>query len=126
MLQRIKSSKVPGAIGSYSQATLIDSFIFTSGQLPLDTEIGDIRQQTKQSLQNIENILKDNGSDLDHVIKTTVYLKQIEDFSQMNEVYISFFKEGDYPARTAFQVGNLPKNALVEIEAIAILKEEVE
>ncbi len=98
--------------------------IFTSGQLPINVETGKIDQpesiewQVAQSLRNVQAILEDNGSSMKNIIKTTVYLDNIEDFASFNAVYQTFF-DGDYPARTAFEVGSLPFGALVEIEAIA-------
>ena len=119
----IKTDQAPAAIGPYSQAIQIDQLIFTSGQLPLDASgqmAADIVQQTWQSLNNIKNILEAAGSGMDKVIKTTVFLGDMNDFAQMNEVYASFFK-APYPARSALQAARLPKDARVEIEAVATL-----
>jgi 2-iminobutanoate/2-iminopropanoate deaminase len=122
----ISTLKAPQAIGPYSQAIGISELIFTSGQLPINNETGkiaddDIEEQTKQSLTNLSEILKAAGSDLTKVLKTTVYLSDMKNFDKMNEIYKTFFKVGSYPARTAIQVARLPKDALVEIEAIAHL-----
>lgn len=124
MKEIIFTSNAPEAIGPYSQAVSLDSLIITSGQLPIDPATGafssdDIRVQTKQSLQNINAILESVGSGMDKVLKTTVFLTDIADFSAMNDVYASFFPEGCCPARSAVQVAALPKNAKVEIEVIA-------
>lgn len=119
----VNTEKAPGAIGPYSQAVTTGNLIFVSGQLPLDPATGafpeGIAAQTRQSLTNAKNILEAAGSSMDNVVKTTVFLSDIANFSAMNEVYGTFFTEGNYPARSAFEVACLPKNALVEIEIIA-------
>ncbi len=122
----INTEKAPGAIGPYSQAISDGKLIFVSGQLPIDPATGafpegGIAEQTRQSLTNAKNILEAAGSGMDKVVKTTVLLDNIADFGAMNEVYGTFFSEGGYPARSAFEVGKLPKDALVEIEVIATL-----
>ena len=119
----IVTKLAPGAIGPYSQAIKAGDTIYVSGQLGLNPSTGsfdkdDIVTQTTQSLKNIENILQSEGYSLDDVCKTTVFLKDINEFTKMNEVYGTFFKE-PYPARAAFEVKALPKDARVEIEAIA-------
>lgn len=120
---QVASDKAPAAIGPYSQAIKAGNFVFTSGQLPMDPATGDIsgdiQAQTKAVLTNLSNVLEAAGSSLDQVVKTTVYLADINDFGPMNEVYASFFK-GVAPARSAFEVANLPKGAKVEIEAVAL------
>ena len=121
----IKTDKAPAAIGPYSQAVRAGNTLYISGQIPIDPATGvfageDIRTQTAQSLTNIRNILEAAGADMSNVVKTTVLLKDIADFGAMNEVYAKFFQE-PYPARAAFQAAALPKDALVEIEAIAVL-----
>ena len=121
----IATSKAPGAIGPYSQAIMTGNLIYTSGQLPMDAETGemvanDIVLQTRKSLQNVKAILEEAGSSMDKIVKTTVYLSDMANFGKMNEVYKEFFT-GDYPARSAFQVARLPKDALVEIEVVAIV-----
>ncbi len=119
----IATEKAPGAIGPYSQGIDAGSLIFTSGQLPINPEdkkliTDDIKAATKQSLLNVQAILEAAGSSLDKVIKTTVFLKDLNDFAAMNEVYAEFFK-GDCPARSAVQVAKLPLDAPIEIEVIA-------
>ena len=123
--QAIATEHAPAAIGPYSQAIQAGNTIYVSGQLPIDPATGafagdDIQSQTKQSLTNIQSILKEAGADMSAVVKTTVLLKNIADFAAMNEVYASFF-EAPFPARAAFQAAALPKDALVEIEAVAVL-----
>jgi len=124
MNQPISSSKAPAAIGPYSQAIKAGSTLFISGQLPIDRETNafpgeDIRLQTRQSLTNIGHILHEAGMDFCDVVKTTVFLRDINDFAAMNEVYAEFFTE-PFPARAAIQVAAVPKNAMLEIEAIAV------
>ena len=119
----LTTSKAPGAIGPYSQGVRANGFVFISGQLPIDPATGEfagntIIEQTKQSLLNIKHILESEDIALNDVVKITVLLKDINDFAAMNEVYAGFFKK-DCPARSAFQVAALPKDALVEIEVIA-------
>lgn len=125
MKQVIHTDKAPAAIGPYSQAIQIGQLLFTSGQVPIDPETGaivegGIREQARQSLNNIKAILNAAGTNMGAVVKTTVFLQDMNDFAAMNEVYAQFFQE-PYPARSAVQVGRLPKDALVEIEAIAQL-----
>jgi 2-iminobutanoate/2-iminopropanoate deaminase len=119
----ISTTKAPAAIGPYSQAIEINGFVYASGQIPIDPATdqfveGGIKEQTRQSLTNAQNILKEAGTDLSHVVKTTVFLSDIANFAPMNEVYAEFFTE-PYPARSAVAVKDLPKGALVEIEVIA-------
>ena len=124
MKKEIKSSKAPGAIGPYSQAVQAGNLIFVSGQLPINAETGempsDIKAQTRESIKNIKAILAEAGATLDNVVKTTVFLTDMEYFAPMNEVYAEEFK-AIFPARCAFAVKELPKKALVEIEVIAAL-----
>lgn len=120
----IHTPAAPAAIGPYSQAIAAGNTIYVSGQIPIDPATGafaggDITTQTRQSLTNLKNILHAAGADLCDVVKTTVYLAHMEDFAPMNQVYAEFFRE-PYPARAAFEVACLPKNALVEIECIAV------
>ncbi len=120
----IHSTLAPKAIGPYSQAIATNNLVFVSGQLGIDASTGefkgtDIHSQTTQSMENIKAILKEAGLGMDSVVKTTILLKSLDDFSVVNEIYGSYFKE-PYPARATFQVAKLPKDALVEIEAIAI------
>ena len=123
MKTQIKTEKAPAAIGPYAQGNGVGGLIFTSGQLPLDPQSGifpeGIAKQTERSLLNVKAILEEAGSSMEKVIKTTVFLKDMNDFSAMNEVYATFFKEGAYPCRSAVEVARLPKDALVEIEVIA-------
>ena len=119
----VKTNKAPAAIGPYSAGICAGNFVFTAGQIPLDPETGlmpeTIEEQTRQSLSNVKAILEAAGTDLAHVIKTTVFLQNMGDFAAMNGVYGEFFTE-NCPARSAVEVARLPKNALVEIEAVAI------
>jgi 2-iminobutanoate/2-iminopropanoate deaminase len=124
MNQAIATKNAPAAIGPYSQGIKAGKTIYVSGQIPIDPATGefagqDIETQTRQSLTNIKNILKEAGADMSDVVKTTVLLKDIADFAAMNKVYAEFFTE-PYPARAAFQVAAIPKGALVEIEAVAV------
>ncbi|MCY7363052.1 MAG: RidA family protein [Ignavibacteria bacterium] len=116
------SDKSPAPIGPYSQAVGFDNLIFTSGQIALDTDgkivSSEIEEQTCKAITNIKNILEDNGSSLENVIKTTVFLKDMNDFNSMNEVYNEYFKNS-MPARSTVEVSRLPKDVRVEIEAIA-------
>jgi 2-iminobutanoate/2-iminopropanoate deaminase len=119
----IATKNAPGAIGSYSQGIRANGFVFASGQIGLDPATGEfvkgsIVEQSRQALLNVKNVLEAAGSGLDKAVKTTVFLKDINDFAAMNAVYSEFFKT-DCPARSAVQVAALPKGALVEIEVIA-------
>ncbi len=118
----IATTEAPGAIGPYSQAIDAGAFVYTSGQLPINPADGtmpaDITAQTRQSLANVQAILRQAGLTMDNVIKTNVYLADMADFGAMNSVYQEFFS-APYPARSAVAVRTLPKNALVEIEVIA-------
>ena len=121
----ISTPNAPAAIGPYSQAVRIGDLLYTSGQIPLDPATGtlvegDIAVQARQSLNNVKAILEAAGADMSAVVKTTVFLKNMDDFAAMNEVYAQFFAE-PYPARSAVQVAKLPKDVLVEIEAVAAL-----
>lgn len=124
MKKEINSSAAPAAIGPYSQAIRTGNLIFVSGQLPIDAATGempsDIKAQTRRSIENIKAILTEEGATLDNVVKTTVFLADMSYFGPMNEVYAEEFKK-TYPARCAFAVKELPKQALVEIEVIAAL-----
>ena len=127
MIQRaVKTDKAPEAIGPYSQAIVAGDWVFAAGQIPLNPETGEIvagpiERQTERVLKNLEAVLEAAGSDLAHVVKTTVYLSSMDDFAVFNETYASFFQE-PYPARATVEVANLPKGVLLEIEAIAVLK----
>ncbi len=125
MKKIIATKNAPQAIGPYSQAVQAGDMLFISGQIPLDPATSEIvgrtaAEQSEQVFKNIGAILKAAGLDYQDVVKTTVLLKSIQDFASVNEVYARYFT-GEYPARAAYEVGNLPKNALVEIEAIATL-----
>lgn len=119
----IYTKQAPEAIGPYSQAIGFEKLIFTSGQLPLDPKTGKIvsggiEAQTRQSILNLQSILKEGGSDLSQVLKTTVLLSNMNNFDAMNKVYAEFFT-GNFPARSAVQVARLPMDAMVEIEVAA-------
>lgn len=122
-MKAINSIKAPSAIGPYSQAVDKDGFIFVSGQLPIDETTGvfageDIASQAKQSLENIKYILEEAGLEMKDISKTTILLKNIEDFAVVNEIYGQYFT-APFPARATYEVARLPKDALIEIEAIA-------
>jgi 2-iminobutanoate/2-iminopropanoate deaminase len=123
--QTINTSNAPAAIGPYSQAIRAGDTIYISGQLPVDPATGsfagdDIASQTKQSLDNIRAILTTAGADLENIVKTTVFMKDMSEFAAMNKIYAGYFT-GSCPARAAVQVACLPKDARVEIEAVAVL-----
>lgn len=124
MNKAINTNNAPAAIGPYSQAIEANGMVFASGQLPIDPATGNfaeggIKEQTRQSLTNAQNILKEADTDLAHVVKTTVFLSDMANFGEMNEVYSEFFTQ-PFPARSAVAVKTLPKNALVEVECIAV------
>jgi len=125
MKEILSTTAAPAAIGPYSQGIKAGNLVITSGQLPIDPAAGafpeGIEEQTRQSLKNVMAILAEAGASADNIIKTTVFLKDMNDFAAMNEVYATFFTEGNYPARSAVEVARLPKDVLVEIEAIAQL-----
>lgn len=123
MKKIIATKNAPAAIGPYSQAIDCGTFLVTSGQIALDPASGEmvpggVAEQARQALLNLKAILAEAGLTMDNVVKTTVFLQNMGDFAAMNAVYAEFFTEGNYPARSAVQVGALPKGALVEIEAI--------
>jgi 2-iminobutanoate/2-iminopropanoate deaminase len=126
MLKKVvDTDRAPAAIGPYSQGIIAGQFLFVSGQTPLDPATeklvdGGIKEQTKRALDNIVGILEAAGTGLDKVVKVTVYLEDMNDFAAMNEVYASYFGS-EQPARCAIEVSRLPKDAKVEIDAIAIL-----
>lgn len=121
-MKKISTEKSPAAIGPYSQAIKINDMIFTSGQIPFDAEgkliSDDVQEQTRQSLNNVKNILEEAGSSMDNVIKCTVFISNMEDFNKINEIYQEFFSE-PYPARSCVEVARLPRDVKIEIEAIA-------
>ena len=123
MKKVISTSKAPAAIGPYSQAIQVGNLVFASGQIPIDPATGNfvaggVREQARQSLTNVKAILDEAGLTLGNVVKTTVFLADMNDFADVNAVYAEFFAE-PYPARSAVAVKTLPKGALVEIEVIA-------
>ncbi|MCB2306570.1 RidA family protein [Clostridium estertheticum] len=120
----INTNNAPAALGPYSQAVKVGNVLYTSGQLAINPVTGefindDIKKATAQSLDNVKAILEEAGSSLDKVVKTLVFLKDMDDFEQMNEIYSKYFTTNP-PARSCIQAGKLPKDALVEIEVIAI------
>ena len=122
-MKSIITNNAPAAIGPYSQAIEVNGFVYASGQLPIDPATGvfpegGIKEQTAQSIKNAQMILEAAGTDLKHVVKTTVYLANMSDFAAMNEVYSQFFSE-PFPARSAVAVKDLPKGAMVEVEVLA-------
>ena len=122
----ISTTQAPAAIGPYSQAIKVGNLVYTSGQLPIDPATGafpegGIKEQTRQSLANVKAILKETGLTMSNVVKTTVFMADMNDFADMNAVYAEFFKE-PYPARSAVAVKTLPKGALVEIEVVAAIE----
>ena len=124
MNKAIHTDNAPKALGPYSQAIMAGNMVFASGQVPIDPATdqfvpGGIKEQTRQALTNARNILAEAGTDLAHVVKTTVFLSDMDNFAAMNEVYAQFFQQ-PYPARSAVAVKTLPKGALVEVECIAV------
>lgn len=124
MKQAIETKQAPAAIGPYSQAIEAGGTIYVSGQLPINPATGQfaeggIKELTRQSLTNMQHILQQAGCDMQHVVKTSVFLADMNDFAEMNEVYAEFFK-APFPARSAVAVKTLPKGARVEIECIAV------
>ncbi|MBN1145953.1 MAG: RidA family protein [Anaerolineales bacterium] len=123
--QTVTAEKAPKAIGPYSAATCFGELVYTAGQLGLDPATGDlvaggVQAETRQALTNLKNVLEAAGSSLEQVLKTTVFLRDIQDFAAMNAVYAEFFTQ-NFPARSAIQVAALPKGGAVEIEAVACL-----
>ena len=120
----IHTDKAPKAIGPYSQAIEAGDFIFTSGMIPVIPETGEIagdtvEEQAKQAFNNLKNLVEASGSSLEKVVKTTVFIKDMNDFSRINEVYASFFTE-NLPARSCVEVARLPKDVKLEVEAVAL------
>lgn len=121
----VHSNNAPNPIGPYSQANQVGNLLFTAGQLGLDPKTNDlvpggIEAETHQALTNIKHILEEAGSSMERVVKTTVYLRDMNDFPVMNKIYAEYFTK-DFPARTTVQVAALPKNAAIEIEAIGVI-----
>lgn len=123
MKTEIKTASAPQAIGPYSQAIEMDHFVFTSGQLPINAKTGEMpstaAEQATESLNNVKAVLEAAGAEMKDVIKTTVFIKSMDHFAEINEVYAGFFEQ-PYPARSCVEVARLPKDALVEIEVIAV------
>jgi 2-iminobutanoate/2-iminopropanoate deaminase len=125
MKQEVKTDKAPKAIGPYSQAIIANGFVFASGQIPIipatgELNAGPIEDQTRQVLENVKAVLEAAGSTTADVVKATVFLQDMNDFSKMNEIYAKFFPT-PYPARAAVQVARLPRDVKVEIEVVAVL-----
>lgn len=123
MIRNFSTKRAPKAIGPYSQAVLMGNIIITSGQIPIVPSTGEIVEggiieQTKQVLENIKNLLEDSGSMMSYVLKSTIFIKDMNDFQTINEIYSSYFTE-PYPARSCVEVSRLPKDVLIEIEVIA-------
>ncbi len=125
MKKIINSSKAPAPIGPYNQAVLSGNTLFVSGQIPIDPSTGklvegDIKKETKQSMENLKAILEEAGMTFDHVVKSTIFIKDMHQFSEINEVYGSYFDADTAPARETVEVANLPKFVNVEISMIAV------
>ncbi len=126
MKEIINTDKAPKTIGPYSQAVKANGFIFVSGQIPIDPDTndlvkGDVAEQTRQVIKNIKNIIEASGSGLEDVVKTTVYLRDLKKFGDMNRAYNEFFTTL-FPARATVEVSNLPKGADIEIDAVAVIR----
>ena len=123
-MKEFKTASAPAAIGPYSQAIIVDGTLYTLGQIPLNPATGElpagIEAQAAQALTNLKNIITGAGSAMNRVIKTTVFIKDINDFAKVNEIYATFFEQ-PYPARSCVEVARLPKDVLIEIEAVAKL-----
>lgn len=127
-MKRLSSKNGPKAIGAYSIATKVGNIVYTSGQLGMNPTTGElisdrIEDQTQQALKNIKTILEENSSVMKNIIKSTVYLNDINDFKAFNKVYAEFFEKDDFPSRTAIEVAALPLSAKIEIEVIALINE---
>lgn len=122
----ISTPKAPAAIGPYSQAVLVNGMLFTSGVIPIDPETntlveGDVTVQARQAIGNLKNLIEASGSSMDKVVKTTVFIKDMNDFGKINDIYKDSFTS-DFPARSCVEVARLPKDVLIEIEAIATVE----
>ena len=121
----ISTDNAPAAIGPYSQAVRVGEMIYTSGMIPVVPATGEIAEgveaQARQVLTNVRSLLEASGSGMDRVVKTTVFIKNMDDFARINAVYAEFFEEGSYPARSCVEVARLPKDVLMEMEAIALV-----
>ena len=124
-MKTINTNKAPEALGPYSHAMVVNNLVFTSGQIPLDTEgnivSDDVKEQTKQVLDNLSVVLEEGGSDLNSVVKATIFISDMNEFQQINEVYGSYFSEHQ-PARSCVEVARLPKDVKVEIEVVGKVK----
>ena len=125
-MKTINTNKAPEALGPYSHAMVVNNLVFTSGQIPLDTEgnivSSDVKEQTKQVLENLSVVLEEAGSDLDSVVKATIFVSDMNDFQQINQIYGNYFVKHQ-PARSCVEVSRLPKDVKVEIELIGKVKE---
>ncbi|MCI5604925.1 MAG: RidA family protein [Clostridia bacterium] len=123
-MKEIKTTNAPAAIGPYSQAIVSGNLLFTSGQIPINPETGEIpngvEAQARQALTNVKNLIEASGASIDNVIKTSVFIKDMNDFAKINEIYAEFFTE-PYPARSCVEVARLPKDVLLEVETIVEL-----
>ena len=122
----ISTPKAPAAIGPYPQAVLVNGMLFTSGVIPIDPETntlvqGDVEAQARQAIGNLKNLIEASGSSMEKVVKTTVFIKDMNDFGKINDIYKEFFTS-DFPARSCVEVARLPKDVLIEIEAIAVVE----
>lgn len=124
MQRVIKTDRAPGAIGPYSQAIEVNGMLYTSGVIPVNPATGEIgnsiEQQAEQAFTNICNLVEDAGSSVDKIIKTTVFIKNMDDFGKINDIYMKHFRE-PFPARSCVEVARLPKDVLLEIECIAVM-----
>lgn len=125
-MEIIRTDKAPAAIGPYSQAIKTNGFIFTSGMVPINPDTntvveGDIEAQARQAISNVKSLLEASGTSLDKVVKTTVFIKNMDDFGKINEIYSEIFA-GHCPARSCVEVARLPKDVLIEIEAVAVIE----
>ncbi|WP_154838402.1 RidA family protein [Staphylococcus sp. Marseille-Q1834] len=124
-MKTINANKAPEALGPYSHAMVVNNLVFTSGQIPLDTDgnivSDDVKEQTKQVLENLSVVLEEAGSDLESVVKATIFISDMNEFQQINEVYGSYFSEHQ-PARSCVEVARLPKDVKVEIEVVGKVK----
>ena len=120
-MKEIKTSNAPAAIGPDSQAIVVGNMLFTSGQIPIDPKTGEIPEgveaQARQALTNVKNLIEAAGASIDNVVKTTVFIKNMDDFAKINEIYAQYFTE-PFPARSCVEVARLPKDVLLEVETI--------
>lgn len=123
-MKETKTNNAPAAIGPYSQAITVGNMLFTSGQIPINPATGEIpegvEEQARQALANVKNLIEAAGGKIDNTVKTTVFIKNMDDFGKINEIYAKYFTE-PYPARSCVEVARLPKDVLLEIEAIVEL-----